>query len=75
MFVPGRGLGVGTAIIVGTVGLATVAGLAAGIGVEESKSAVTKNKLSTLQDEINLAKQVKDEINITPPGGKGFINR
>lgn len=75
MFVPGKGVSLGSAIILGTLGLVTVAGLATGIGIESSEKAVTQSKLNKLQNEINLAREVKEDINIDPPSGKGFINR
>lgn len=74
LHVPGRGVGVLKAAIGGALGLAAVAGLAVGIGVESSKSAVYDSKISELKDELKTSKLIADDINITPPSGKGFIN-
>ena len=75
MFVPGKGPSLGASIVVGTLGLAAIAGLAAGIGIESSEKAVQQSKLSKLQQEIDLAKDVQKEINIDLPEGKVFINK
>lgn len=74
LHVPGRGIGLLKVTIGGVLGLAAVAGLAAGIGVESSKSAVYDSKISELKDELKTSKSIADDINITPPSGKGFIN-
>lgn len=74
LHMPGRGVGVLKVAIGGVLGLAAVAGLATGIGIESSKSAVYDSKISELKDELKTSKLIADGINITPPSGKGFIN-
>lgn len=73
-FNPGNGVGLGKALLGGTLGLATVIGLSVGLGIEGSKRAVYDSIIEDLKDELRTNRLIADDINIDPPGGKGFIN-
>ncbi|OAT87500.1 hypothetical protein [Candidatus Arthromitus sp. SFB-turkey] len=73
-FNPGNGVGLGKVLLGGTLGLATVIGLSVGLGIEGSKKAVYDEKIEILKDELRTSRLIADDINIDPPGGKGFIN-
>ena len=73
-FTPGRGIGIGKIIVGGLLGLGAIAGLSVGISVEEQKRSVLDYKIDQLKDELRTNRLIADDINIDPPGGKGFIN-
>ena len=73
-FNPGNGVGLGKVILAGVIGVAAIAGLSVGISVEEQKRSVLDNKIDKLKDELRTNRLIADDINIDPPGGKGFIN-
>lgn len=73
-YMPGRGLGLGKVILGGLIGVATIAGLSVGISVEEQKRSVLDYKIDQLKDELRTNRLITEDINIDPPGGKGFIN-
>lgn len=74
-FIPGAGIKLGTVIAGSAAAISLTAGLAVGIGLEANRQSLNNDKLSNLQNEINLAHQTKSELNIIPPDGKGFINK
>lgn len=73
-YMPGKGLGLGKVILGGLIGVATIAGLSVGISVEEQKRSVLDYKIDQLKDELRTNRLITEDINIDPPGGKGFIN-
>ena len=73
-FNPGNGVGLGKVILAGVIGVAAIAGLSVGISVEEQKRSVLDYKIDRLKDELRTNRLIADDINIDPPGGKGFIN-
>lgn len=73
-FNPGNGVGLGKVILAGVIGVAAIAGLSVGISVEEQKRSVLDHKIDKLKDELRTNRLIADDINIDPPGGKGFIN-
>lgn len=73
-FTPGNGVGFGKVLVGGIATLALTVGLAAGLGAEASKNAVKNSKLGDLNKELDTARKIASDINIDPPGGKGFIN-
>lgn len=73
-FTPGNGIGAGKVLVGGLLGLTAVIGLSVGIGLESTKSAVLDSKISDLRDELDTSRKIASDINIQPPGGKGFIN-
>lgn len=70
----GRGVTMWKAVVGGLAGTALIAGLAAGLGVEDNKKRQYESSLSDLRNELGTAKKVTQEINVVPPNGKGFIN-
>lgn len=68
----GRGVSMSTAIIGGALGLATIAGLAVGLGIEGSKSSVRTRELDDLKSQIQTVEDITKDINVRPPNG--FIN-
>ena len=73
-FTPGNGIGVGKIILGGLLGIGLITGLSVGISVEEQKRSVLDHKIDQLKDELRTNRLIADDINIDPPGGKGFIN-
>ena len=73
-FTPGKGVGLGKAIVGGLLGIGLITGLSVGISVEEQKRSVLDYKIDRLKDELRTNRLIADDINIDPPGGKGFIN-
>ena len=73
-FTPGKGVGLGKIILGGLLGIGAVAGLSVGISVEEQKRSVLDYRIDKLKDELKTNRLIADDINIDPPGGKGFIN-
>lgn len=73
-FAPGKGVGFGKVLVGGLAALGLTVGLATGLGIEGSKSAVLDRKIGELKEELDTSRKIASEININPPGGKGFIN-
>lgn len=73
-FTPGNGVGLGKVILGGVLFLGATVGLATGLGIEASKKAVYDSEVSKLRDELDTSKKIASDINIFPPGGRGFIN-
>lgn len=73
-FNPGNGIGLGKVILGGLLGIGAIAGLSVGISVEQQKSSVLDYKIDQLKGELYTSRKIADDINIDPPGGKGFIN-
>lgn len=74
LHVPGNGVGLGKVILGGVLGIAAIAGLSVGISVEQQKGSVLDHQIGKLRDELDTSRKIASEINVQPPGGKGFIN-
>lgn len=70
----GNGMTMWKVLLGGLASTALIAGLSAGISVEESKRSVYESKLSDLREELSTARRITQEVNVLPPNGKGFIN-
>lgn len=73
-FTPGNGVGFGKAIFGGLIGITAITGLSIGISIEKQKSSVLNGRIDELKDELRTSRLIANDINIDPPGGKGFIN-
>lgn len=63
-----------TAIIGGILGVVTVAGLSIGLSSELTKKNIYDSRINGLINDLNIADQIQNSLNVTPPAGKGFIN-
>lgn len=64
----------GTALTGAALGILTISGLSLGLSLESQKKAVYDSRISELREELGVASAIRQELNIVPPNGKGFIN-
>lgn len=62
------------ALGMGAIGVGLIGGLSLGLSLEEQQRSVYNSKIADLQTELSNATNVRKELNIVPPDGKGFIN-
>lgn len=68
----GKGVKMSWAIFGGAATVLAAAGLATGIGIEANKDSLRNQRISDLNENIRLADEITQDINVRPPSG--FIN-